>query len=232
MRKNCLIRKLLLRQKQIKLKALLLSFAGMESVKNIIFDLGGIFLNIDYQLTSKAFKSLGVHQFDEMFTQQYSNDLFELLETGRLSPEDFYDAFRKEARLDLTDDQIRNAWNALLLDFPAERIQWLEIIRNKYSIYLFSNTNQIHYDQFMADFARNYPGKDFNGYFIHAYYSQTLGLRKPYVASFQQILEEQQLNPAETLFIDDTFKNVQGAQQAGLRTIHLEAPKTVLDLDL
>ncbi|MBL7760085.1 MAG: HAD family phosphatase [Sediminibacterium sp.] len=204
----------------------------MEPVKNIIFDLGGIFLNIDYQLTSKAFKRLGVHQFDEMFTQQYSNDLFELLETGRLSPQDFYNAFRKEAGLELTDDQIRDAWNALLLDFPAERIQWLESIRNKYNIYLFSNTNQIHYDQFMADFTRAYPGKDFNGYFIHAYYSQTLGLRKPYMASFQQILKEQGLDPAETLFIDDTFKNIQGAQQVGLRTIHLEAPKTVLDLDL
>lgn len=204
----------------------------MEPVKNIIFDLGGIFLNIDYQLTSKAFKRLGVHQFDEMFTQQYSNDLFELLETGRLSPQDFYNAFRKEAGLELTDDQIRDAWNALLLDFPAERIQWLESIRNKYNIYLFSNTNQIHYDQFMADFTRTYPDKDFNGYFIHAYYSQTLGLRKPYMASFQQILKEQGLDPAETLFIDDTFKNIQGAQQVGLRTIHLEAPKTVLDLDL
>ncbi len=204
----------------------------MEPVKNIIFDLGGIFLNIDYQLTSKAFKRLGVHQFDEMFTQQYSNDLFELLETGRLSPQDFYNAFRKEAGLELTDDQIRDAWNALLLDFPAERIQWLESIRNKYNIYLFSNTNQIHYDQFMADFTRTYPDKDFNGYFIHAYYSQTLGLRKPYMASFQQILKEQELDPAETLFIDDTFKNIQGAQQVGLRTIHLEAPKTVLDLDL
>ncbi|MFY9465272.1 MAG: HAD family phosphatase [Sediminibacterium sp.] len=204
----------------------------MEPVKNIIFDLGGVFLNIDYQLTSKAFRDLGVHQFDAMFTQQHSNDLFELLETGRLSPGEFYDAFRKETALDLTDEQIKTAWNALLLDFPAERINWLEAIRERYRIYLFSNTNQIHYDQFIADFARTFPDKDFNSYFIHAYYSQTLGLRKPYVASFQQILTEQQLNPAETLFIDDTFKNIEGAQQAGLRTIHLEAPKTVLDLAL
>ena len=204
----------------------------MQSVKNIIFDLGGIFLNINYQLTEQAFKELGIPDFTNMFSQHHSNELFELLETGKLTPDDFYNIFRKESGTNLSNEQIKSAWNALLLDFPAERIHWLENIKEQYNVYLFSNTNQIHYDQFMEDFSAAYPDKDFNSYFIKAYYSQTLGLRKPYVASYQKIIQEQNLVAAETLFIDDTVKNIEGARQAGLQTIHLVAPQTVLDLSL
>lgn len=204
----------------------------MQPIKNIIFDLGGVFLNINFQLTNQAFKDLGVDRFESMFNQHHSNDLFELLETGKLSPTEFYDAFRKESQTDLSNEQIQTAWNALLLDFPEERIEWLEQIKKKYNVFLFSNTNEIHYDQFIVDFSHAFPGKDFNSHFIKAYYSQTLGLRKPYIESYQQILIEQQLDPAETLFIDDTIKNIEGAKLAGLQTIHLVAPQTVLDLEL
>jgi glucose-1-phosphatase len=205
---------------------------NMENIQHIIFDLGGVFLNIDFQKTNQAFEQLGVKDFASYFNQHHSNDLFEDLETGKITNEAFYEAFRKETGTSLTDIQIRDAWNALLLDFPPERISWLEQIKNKYRIFLFSNTNQIHYDYFIADFAKTFPGKDFNSFFIKAYYSQTLGLRKPYVESYQAIIDEQKLNPAATLFIDDTEKNIVGAKAAGLQTIHLVAPQTLLDLGL
>lgn len=203
-----------------------------KAIKNIIFDLGGVFLNIDFGLTNKAFIDLGVLQFNEMFTQHFSNPLFELLETGKISEEEFYEAFRQESKMHLTNEQIKFAWNALLLDFPPERIEWLEKIGKKYRIFLFSNTNQIHYDQFIADFTKQYPGKNFDAFFQKAYYSQHLGLRKPYPESFQAILDEQGLLPEETLFIDDTIKNVEAAKELGLQTIHLKHPLTVVDLDL
>ncbi|TAH06216.1 MAG: HAD family phosphatase [Sphingobacteriia bacterium] len=204
----------------------------MQPIKNIIFDLGGVFLNINFQLTNSAFANLGVDRFAEMFNQHHSNDLFEMLEKGEISAPAFYEAFRKESGTNISDEAIRNAWNALLLDFPPERIEWLAQIKKRYNIYLFSNTNQIHYDAFMADFGKTFGGKDFNRYFIKAYYSQTLGLRKPSVASYKAIIQEQGLIPAETLFIDDTIKNIEGAKEAGLQTIHLVAPNTVLDLEL
>jgi putative hydrolase of the HAD superfamily len=204
----------------------------MQPIKNIIFDLGGVFLNINFQLTNSAFANLGVDRFAEMFNQHHSNDLFEMLEKGEISAPAFYEAFRKESGTNISDDAIRNAWNALLLDFPPKRIEWLAQIKKRYNIYLFSNTNQIHYDAFMADFGKTFGGKDFNSYFIKAYYSQTLGLRKPSVASYKAIIQEQGLIPAETLFIDDTIKNIEGAKEAGLQTIHLVAPNTVLDLEL
>lgn len=203
-----------------------------QKTKNIIFDLGGVLLNIDFKLTSNAFKELGVHHFDEMFTQHFSNPLFELLETGKIDEAAFYEAFRKEAGLPLTNEQIRDAWNALLLDFPAERIEWLEKIARQYRIFLFSNTNQIHYDCFIQHFSNSFNGKDFNDFFEKAYYSQFLGLRKPYPASFQAIVNEQEILPSETLFIDDTLKNIEAASQLGFQTIHLLSPTSVLDLKL
>lgn len=203
-----------------------------KPIKNIIFDLGGVFLNIDFQLTSQAFETLGVKNFNQMFSQHYSNPLFELLETGKMDEDSFYEVFRQESKTQLTNQQIKAAWNALLLDFPAERIEWLEEIASRYRIFLFSNTNQIHYDYFIDQFNAAYPNKNFDQFFIKAYYSQHLGLRKPYPNSFQAILTEQGLDPAETLFIDDTIKNVEAAQILGLQTVHLKAPLTVLDLDL
>ncbi|WP_295233555.1 HAD family phosphatase [Sediminibacterium sp.] len=203
-----------------------------EPIKNIIFDLGGVFLNIDFQLTNQAFIKLGVPHFNEMFTQHFSNPLFELLETGKITEEEFYEAFRQESKMHLTNEQIKTAWNALLLDFPPERIDWLENIGKKYQIFLFSNTNQIHYNHFISNFANQYPGKNFDAFFQKAYYSQNLGLRKPYPESFQAILDEQGLLAEETLFIDDTIKNVESAEKLGLQTIHLKHPLTILDLAL
>lgn len=204
----------------------------MHPIKNIIFDLGGIFMNIDFHLTEEAFKQLGVTNFSTMFTQHHANDLFENLETGKIIPEEFYEAFRQATGKPLTNTQIKNAWNALLLNFPKERISWLDNIRKKYHVYLFSNTNIIHYDAFIEIFQQNTGQPSLNQYFIKAYYSHTLGLRKPYVNAYEYILKEQNLIAAETLFIDDTYKNIEGAQEAGLQTIHLVAPRTVLDLEL
>lgn len=204
----------------------------MQHIKNIIFDLGGVFLNINFAKTEAAFAQLGVVNFNRYITQHSITDLFELLETGKISPGEFYDGFRKKSGTTLSNEQIANAWNALLLDFPVERIAWLDAIRKKYNVFLYSNTNQIHYDAFTEMFKVQTALPDFNSYFIKAWYSHELGLRKPYPASYLHILNEQNLNAAETLFIDDTLKNIEGAKEAGLQAIHLIHPETVLDLGL
>lgn len=204
----------------------------MQNIKNIIFDLGGIFINIDFKRTEQAFINLGITNFNDYFTQHHASDLFELLETGKITQEEFCQLFRTETNTQLTDNEIIAAWNALLMDFPAERLKWLDEIRTRYNIFLFSNTNKIHYDAFMDIFARQAGHHKFDDYFIKAYYSHDMGLRKPYPESFEYILKEQNLQPEETLFIDDTLKNIEGARMVGLQTIHLVPPETVLDLDL
>ena len=205
-------------------------------VKNIIFDLGGVLINLNYQLTRKAFEDLGVEDFDAFYTQHAANPLFENLEVGAIEPEAFYEALREATGLTLTNSQIETAWNAMLLDFPAERLEWLSQIKNKYNIYLFSNTNAIHYDAFINIYRKvaHQLGLDlrFEHFFKTAYYSHTLGRRKPEVTAFEAVIQDANLDPAQTLFIDDTLLNIEGAQKAGLQTLFLSGGLTVLDLGL
>lgn len=204
----------------------------MKEIKNIIFDLGGIFIEIFFSKTEKAFADLGVANWSRFYTQSTASDLFENLETGKITPEDFYKDFRKQSKVELTDSQIRDAWNAMLGTFPAERLEWLQEIGKRYNIYLFSNTNLIHYTAFQHIFKESTNGKNFDDYFIKTCYSHQLGLRKPYPEAFLKLLQAENLQAAQTLFIDDTAKNIEGAKQAGLQTILLLPPKTVLDLEL
>jgi putative hydrolase of the HAD superfamily len=205
-------------------------------IKNIIFDLGGVLINLNYQLTRKAFEDLGVQDFDAFYTQHKANPLFENLEVGAIEPETFYEALRNATGLTLTNSQIELAWNAMLLDFPAERLNWLSQIKNKYNIYLFSNTNIIHYKAFINIYRQLAPqlGLDihFEHFFKTAYYSHTLGQRKPEVAAFEAVIQDAKLDPAQTLFIDDTLLNIEVAQKTGLQTIFLSGGLTVLDLGL
>lgn len=204
----------------------------MNEIKNIIFDFGGIFIDIDYQKTEQAFIDAGAVNFPELYTQHHASTLFEDLETGKISPEEFYDSFREKARINLSNKTIETAWNAMLGNFLLEELNWLEEIKHKYRIFLYSNTNQIHYDAFSTTFKKVTGKANFDDYFIKAYYSHTLGLRKPYKESFEKILEEQHLVASETVFIDDTIKNIEGAKLAGLQTIHLVPPERVSKLGL
>ena len=205
-------------------------------VKNIIFDLGGVIINLNYQLTRKAFENLGVANFNDLYTQHHANPLFEQLEVGAIEPEAFYEALRQATGLTLTNSQIETAWNAMLLDFPVERLLWLDQIKNKYNIYLFSNTNAIHYKAFTTIYAQTAPlvglNPNFNHFFKTAYYSHTLKQRKPAVAAFEAVLQDANLDPAQTLFIDDTISNIEGAQKAGLQTLFLSGSLTVQDVGL
>lgn len=204
----------------------------MQNIKNIIFDLGGVILNIDLKQTELAFEKLGVKEFKQYYTLQALTPLFEQFEIGEISPEVFYERFRKLAGMQLTDEQIKEAWNALLLDFPEERIEWLEQISKRYKVFLLSNTNQIHYDEFTRRFEEQIGKKHFNEYFIKAYYSHELKLRKPLKQAFQFVLKNEHLKAEETLFIDDSLANVEAANSVGLQTIHLVPPQTILELDL
>ncbi|MBV9962874.1 MAG: HAD family phosphatase [Parafilimonas sp.] len=203
----------------------------MHKIRNIIFDLGGVILNIDLKQSELAFAELGLGNFNEYYTLQSATPLFQQLEAGMITPETFFNEFRRLAKIELTNEQIKVAWNALLLDFPAERIKWLKQISKRYNIYLLSNTNQIHYDAFINTFKKEF-NEEFNGLFIKTYYSHQLGLRKPSKEIFETVLKNENLNVAETVFIDDSDANISAANAVGLQTIYLRTPKTILELDL
>ena len=204
----------------------------MAKIKNLLFDLGGVLLNIDYNKTADAFKKLGVHQFDELYSQAGANHLFEALETGEISEADFYTSIQQYCHPSTTQQQIEMAWNAILLNFRIESLECLAKLKNKYNVYLLSNTNSIHLTAFHKIFKEETSKANLDDYFIKAYYSHQIHKRKPYPATYQFVLEDAGIKADETLFIDDSFNNIEGAKEAGLQVYHLLATQKIEDIKL
>lgn len=202
----------------------------MATIKNIIFDLGGVILNIDYQLPVKAFKELGLENFEQWYSQKSQNDLFDRLETGRISPGEFRNEVKKYLSTHATDQQIDAAWNAILLDLPIERIKLLQAIRKNYRSFLLSNTNEIHITAFSVIIEKAHGMSTFNNLFEKIYYSSRINMRKPHKEAFELVLKENGLLPEETVFIDDSIQHIEGARKAGIYAIYLDKDKTILDL--
>ena len=193
----------------------------MAQTKNIIFDLGGVLLDINFQKSIDAFKNLGIENFAEMFSQFKADELFEKLETGELNETDFYSAIKKRTKLAITDTEIDNAWNALILHFRTGSLAFLEKLSQNYKLYLLSNTNSIHLRFFKTLFTKETGKPLLDAYFIKAWYSNEIGLRKPGTKIFEFVLQQENLKATETLFIDDTLSNIETAQKMGFRTHHL-----------
>jgi HAD superfamily hydrolase (TIGR01509 family) len=204
----------------------------MATIKNIIFDLGGVLLNIGYNNTSIAFKNLGIENFDEMFSQFKSDALFEKLETGNISEDDFYKAIKQVSPVPLTDKEINTAWDAMLLDFRIDSLNFLETLSSKYNLYLLSNTNAIHHRAFAITYQIETGKISLDDYFIKAYYSHIVGLRKPNADIYEFVLADGNMNAAETLFIDDSINNIETANKLGLKTHHLLSEERIENLGL
>ncbi len=204
----------------------------MQNIKAIIFDLGGVLLNIDFKKVSEAFKALEVEKFDELYSQSQADPLFENLEKNKISEEEFFTAIKKYTTRPITNEDVANAWNTILLDFRIESLAALKRLRKKYKLFLLSNTNSIHYTAFHKIYDVNIREGSFNSLFDKAYYSHEIGLRKPDAAAYEYVLKENNLKPEEALFIDDSIQNIEGAKRVGMSTILLEKGMKVEDLHL
>lgn len=192
----------------------------MVRIQNIIFDLGGVIINLDPSRTRTAFSALGASDFDALYTFKKQNDTFDLFDKGLLSDAAFRNEMRKHIFNNVSDEQIDSAWNAMLLDVPEEKIQLLKLMKKKYRTFLLSNTNRIHVECFSAELERVYGSKDFSPWMERCYYSCELGMRKPDAEIFQFVLKENNLRAEETLFIDDSPQHIAGAKSCGLHTLH------------
>lgn len=193
----------------------------MNQLKNIVFDLGGVLLDIDYRQSVEAFEKLGIEHFEKMFSQYHANVLFEKLERGELSDAEFYAAIKTRVRAGVSEEEIEAASNALILQFRIESLEFLEKLAATYKLYLLSNTNSIHVKFFKRLFTAQTGKPLLDTYFTKAWYSNEIGLRKPGREIFEFILQEENLKAAETLFIDDTLDNIETAQKLGFKTHHL-----------
>jgi putative hydrolase of the HAD superfamily len=202
----------------------------MQGIKNIIFDLGGVILNLDNQRTEDAFIGLGVKNIRQFFGHGHAASFFKDYEVGAITDQQFLDSIREMAALgDVSDEAIIDGWNALLLDFPPERIELLKQLRKRYRIFLFSNTNALHLAALRRTYTQTFGGGSLDDHFERTYYSHLLKMRKPDKASYEHILRENRLHGPETLFVDDAVINVEGAEQAGLKGLYLRPGVSLLD---
>ena len=197
----------------------------MKNIDNIIFDLGNVILNIDYQNTIDAFEKIGVPNASIFYSKSSQLNIFNQLETGRISKQNFILEIQKFVPK-ASSSQIINAWNAILEELPNERLEILKNIKDKFSIFLLSNTNTIHIEKIIDKLGKK-KYEEFYNLFDKVYYSHEVKLRKPNADIFKLVIKENCLSIKNTLFIDDSIQHIESAKKIGLKTYHLDGDETL-----
>lgn len=192
----------------------------LSGIRNIVFDIGGVIIDIDHRRTAQAFAELGIPDFITRYSMTAQKPVFEQYELGQLSCEEFRRKVAAELPLKLTDEQFDSAWSALLAEPPPRRIELIRSLGERYRVFILSNTNRIHIGAMNRKLMNNLRIPSLDALVERAYFSCELGMRKPNRDIYEHVLGDSQLNPSETLFIDDLLANVQTAQSLGYRVHH------------
>jgi len=196
--------------------------------KNIIFDFGGVFIDIDYHLTIEAFQKISNANVDSLYSKKEQVEIFDLLETGKIGEREFIDSLGKILKVESSYDEIKKAWNAMLLEIHPERVEYLRRISKNKRIFMLSNINEIH-EAYMVDyFEKNKEFGDFYSLFEKVYFSHNIGLRKPNKEAFSHVLEQNNLKIEDTLFLDDSPQHVEGFSKMGGTAVHLDPPNSFI----
>ena len=195
---------------------------NLEKINAIIFDFGGVIIDLNFEKCYKAFKALGFEGITPENIIFHQSDIFKNYEVGAVSEDEFLQSLVEKCHEGTTKEQVKNAWCSILDNIPLERIELIEKLKKKYHLYLLSNSNATHHKLFDAKFM-DVRGQDTIGsLFDKAYFSYEIKMSKPASEIYQKVLEENQLNPASTLFIDDSSLNIEGAQAVGIHSVLVE----------
>lgn len=195
----------------------------MSAIKNILFDLGNVLLNFNHNNARNYFIEIGVEDYDIHFNELYQLNIFNDIETGILTPEIFINTISQQLNGAVSGEHITKAWNAILMDFRKESMMHVERLKERYDVYLLSNTNAIHLDEINRMLQNQLQVQNLNQYFKKAYYSHLIGFRKPDKRSYEFVLDDAHIFAEETLFIDDLSENIEAAAAIGFKT-HLLLP--------
>ncbi|WP_345951109.1 MULTISPECIES: HAD family phosphatase [unclassified Mucilaginibacter] len=200
----------------------------MQNIKNIIFDYGNVIFSIDFAKVQQSLKGLGISNVDEFYGHLQQDAIFDAFDRGQITAAQFRDRIREKANnAALSDEEIDTAWNSILVGIAEGTHDLLLQLKDKYRTFLLSNINDIHYN-FIMKYLKDEFGFDNNDHlFEKIYYSHFTGKRKPEIAIFEQVLQENNLDPAETLFIDDSPQHLAAAKTLGIQTFLMTAPDTI-----
>jgi len=196
-------------------------------ISNIIFDLGGVILDIDIKSVYSKSIQIGIETEYKGFGQFQDNKIFKDYEIGALSTDKFRNEIKKIAKPDFKIDNFDSIWNSIILEYPKENILILENLKTKYRTFLMSNTNELHYNYYTEILQKEFGYKNLDQLFEKAYYSHTSKMRKPEMRFFELILKQNNLDPKKTLFVDDFIENIEAANSLGIKTLHLKDGNTL-----
>ncbi len=201
----------------------------LTGIDTIIFDLGGVILDISPAETESRFEKLGIAVTRELFHVTPEMNPFTMLEKGEIDEHEFYSGVRKTYNRELTDEQIFHAWDGMLLGWTPERIDLIRRLRSHFRILLLSNTNRVHYESYTNSFRKEF-GFAFEELFDELYVSHEMGCRKPHRDIYEKLIAESGIVPDRAIFIDDTLINVNSARESGIRAYHLTGGEDIRDI--
>ncbi|HMJ67810.1 MAG TPA: HAD family phosphatase [Cyclobacteriaceae bacterium] len=198
--------------------------------KNIIFDLGGVIIDLSVDSTLRKFSELSGHPVDKVIDIYHTRPEFLAYEKGEITNDEFRSALRDIFGMRSLDSELDLCWNAMLGGIPAERIELLRELKQKYKTFLLSNTNAIHLDCFSGIVKKAHNLESLEPLFHKTYYSHLMKMRKPDPEIYEYVLRENNLQAGETIFLDDNVSNLKGAASVGIQTFHVTHPDTIFSL--
>ena len=200
-----------------------------QKYDSIIFDLGGVLYDIDVQRTKNVFAALGLNDFSKLYTLKEQVDLFDSLEKGFINEQKFVEGINKLGGTNLSPEQIKNAWNALLIGMPRENVELLRNLKSKgHKLYLLSNTNILHYSSIQREMKEKFGLDSLDELFDRAYISYKMGMRKPDPEIYQRVIQD--IDPLRSVFIDDNQDNVNASMAAGIPAVQKLKDQTLQEI--
>ena len=188
-----------------------------NNISTLIFDLGGVIVDLDLAKCIQNFKELGLENIEQYLSNFGQKDFFMQFEKGQIGIPAFRNEIRKLAGTELSDAQIDKAWCSFLTQIPVEKLHLLSELKKKYRLLLLSNTNPLHIETAVAaEFSKT--GKTMQDFFDKCYLSYEMGMVKPDVEIFKALLADAQVKAEECLFLDDGKKNIDTAAALGIQT--------------
>jgi len=197
-------------------------------IKTLIFDLGGVILDLSVDHTLEAFAQLSRFEKEKVIAIYHNEATFNLYEKGLVGDDEFRSFIRSVYNVNATDEAIDRCWNAMLRGIPEIKLQLLTRLMKSFQVILLSNTNNIHLEYINNSILPAFGVKSLDPFFHYTYYSHLMKMRKPDAEIFEKILSNHNLNPSETLFLDDNKLNIEGANAVGIKTVHVYKPEMIL----
>jgi putative hydrolase of the HAD superfamily len=212
-------------------KCLIIDDIQFKDIENIIFDLGGVIVKIDYSEAKKMFEKIGIKDIDNFFNHNFQSSLFDNFDKGNISSTEFQEEFSKLFSANTPPKELfEKAWNSIIVEIPHSNIQLLKKLKTEFKIYLLSNTNEIHQNYLNDMLRKQYNIANIAELFEKIYCSYQLGMRKPDLQIFEKVIEDAKIDPVKTLFIDDTPANIESARKLEFKTFLMPRDKVLSEI--